>query len=538
MKKSLLTLGLLGLAGGAFAQTSTTPLRGPWTEVNPSTTNQTSASFGINNIVALSPTFAWGLAYDRGTTAPAGGGPHNTSVRSVDPTGVDFDSQGIVGSAGFQPANISVPAGVPGNTTAFCGQYSSSIVGGGTGGGGEVIRTTNSGGGWATITNPTLHFTQPAGFCNWAYAFDVNHVVTGGDPNSPSTQFEIWYTSNAAAAAATANTPTAVMWTRAQAPAPLDAEEFMLVRSYAAVGNTIWAGTDHKIGGVAAPARVLKSIDQGHTWVAQNTPLLGQVGEIAFKDQLSGICSAYDAGSNTTSLAYTTDGGTTWTLSTLPDPLSPDSVQGRFYQFGFAAIPGRGFMSFGASVETATGNPHYGVSFSPTGIDKSWKDVEKFEFAQPNATPPTLRNGFVYLSASFVADNSVPGGYRGYLAGTTRPAVSATNQGGNGGIYQVNAGARVPLGTVRSAALQAGLSVSPNPSTNGVFKLNLTDGIKAGTLLTVFDVMGRQVLSRELSATAIGSQAVSVDLSREKTGVYTLRLTTEAGIATSKLVVQ
>ena len=90
----------------------------------------------------------------------------------------------------------------------------------------------------------------------------------------------------------------------------------------------------------------------------------------------------------------------------------------------------------------------------------------------------------------------------------------------------------------RSAELQRTLSVNPNPSSNGVFQVSLNDGIKAGTTLTVFDVMGRVVLTRELNATAIGSKTFNLNLSNEKSGVYTLRVAGASGFATSKLVVE
>ena len=51
------------------------------------------------------------------------------------------------------------------------------------------------------------------------------------------------------------------------------------------------------------------------------------------------------------------------------------------------------------------------------------------------------------------------------------------------------------------------------------------------------DALGRQVQSQALSATAIGSKNVNLDLSGEKAGVYTMQVRTDAGIATQKLVI-
>lgn len=526
MKKSLLTLGLLGLAGGAFAQ-ATNPNRidGPWAEVNQTNVN-TPASYAIDQLVTLSPTFAWGIAYDGTSTVTSP--PKNSSVRVNNAAGTQFDFTSIAATAGFQPSNITVPRGVTNNTTAFCGQYGTGFT---NGGGGEVIRSTNGGASWRKISSAAM-FGNPAGFCNWVYAFDVNNVVTGGDPNPlPATgpgQFEFWYSTNAAAANTAANP---VVWTRCQnMPTPLDAEEYALVGSYTAVGDTIWAGTSHSPGMVDGPARVLRSTDKGRTWSVFNTPMTGSVPNLAFKDSRNGI--AYKPTTSGMELMWTADGGQTWFMDTdMPDPATADTLRGKLYRFGISAIPKLGYMSYGDAIPSSRLLQNRGASFSCTGHGKTWQNVDKMR-----AT---------YIGADFinVSTPSNPRAYAGYLGGFTDPATLTNPTGGTGGIYQVaTTGATAPLcitGTTKQdAELKRGMTVSPNPSANGVFQLHLTDGIKAGTMLTVFDALGRQVLSRELSATAANSKSLNVDLSKEKAGVYTLRLTTAAGIATQKLVIQ
>ena len=536
MKKSLLTLGLLSLATGAFAQT---PLLGPWTQVNLPATGfspNTAASYGIAQLVTLSPTFTWGLAFD--VTDPGMSVPRNQSVRTLNAAGTQFSFDIIAGTTGYQPANITVPKLIGGATTtstAYCGQFATGSM---NGGGGEIIRTTNGGGSWTKISNANM-FAVPDGFCNWVYAFSADTLIACGDPNSlpqgggPGI-FEFWYTNNATAARAN------IVWTRSPALSGLDATEYGLVNAYAAVGNTIWAGTSHKINGNPGAARILKSTDKGHTWTAYNTPLIGDIGNIAFKDRLHGIAYTQDL-TGLTGYATTVDGGLTWQdgFANLPDLQSAaDTARGKFYFDGVTAISNVGFVSYGEAAPNNTDDTNFGASFSVDGIatvnsagvrTSAWHDIDK-------ARPPFGNHRTIYFSASFVPYTVAndPVGYRGYLGAITDDGTLPSSVSGQGGFYQVHG----PLATKLNTELQHNLSVSPNPSNSGVFQLQLADGIKGGTMLTVFDAIGRSVLNRELSATATNAKTVQVDLSKEKAGVYTLRLTTAAGIATQKLVIE
>ncbi len=515
MKKSLLTLGLLGLSLGAFAQT--TPLTGPWVPVNQANI-QTPPSLGIAQIFTLSPTFCWALSYD-GATANS---PRNTILTPSNATGTEFNYNSVAGSANLQAANISAIS----TTLAYCAQFLAASPSNG-----EVIRTTNGGGTWRKIT-ANANFAAPAGFANWVHMFNANEGIAMGDPNPlPATGpgvFEIIRTTNASASAtnpvAGATVPT---WTRLTAglPAPLDANEYGIAGAYEALGNNLWFGTDHNDGaGNSLPSRIFRSTDRGITWAAANTPLSGQIPRLAFKDALNGI--ACHTTTTASELIRTTDGGATWAL--VPLPAGRDTLNGKFYGTDIQSIPGQGFISVGRALPSGNLISNFGVSFSPDGL--RWYDMEK-----------GVRQ---YISAGLINCATAPNSYtiQGYLGGFTARANADPNfpAGGQRGMYQIPATtcARLPLSTVRSATLQSALSVYPNPSSNGVFQVSLNDGIKAGTLLTVFDVMGRVVMSRELNATAIGSKSVNLDLSNEQSGVYTLRVSGASGFATSKLVVE
>ncbi len=509
MKNCLLLPVLLSWTPAALAQPT-----GPWVEVN--ATNVTApASFVFYQLVALSPTFAWGLAYD-GNGPTAGFNP-STSVRTSNAVGTEVAVNAVVGSVGFKPTNLAVPAGVVGNATAFCGQYS---LNGSSGRGGEVVRTTNGGNTWQQITGQA-NFAGPASFCDWVYFFDANAGLAAGDPNPvPSGgvgQFEFLYTTNASAQPA-----SAVTWARASTPAPYDRHEYPLIGSYTAVGDTLWAGTSHEVGGSPSGAsRVLRSTDRGRTWAAYAVPItLGQVQHLAFRDGRHGV--AYTRLYGATELMATADGGQTWTLQTLPNPTTADTLRGKFYGTGIAAIPGVGFVSYGAAQPGVAQRTNFGVSFSPTGLGQSWTDLDKGHHA--------------YQAAALLACGA--GGYRGYLGSTTARATSASNQGGEGGLFQVppTGCAAAPLAVAKLVAAPT-LAVWPNPSGTGRFQVQIAAGLAAGASLRVTDAVGRTVFERQLGP-ATGAVLVPVELDRCPAGLYTLCLTTAGGSTARKLVVE
>ena len=75
----------------------------------------------------------------------------------------------------------------------------------------------------------------------------------------------------------------------------------------------------------------------------------------------------------------------------------------------------------------------------------------------------------------------------------------------------------------------SGLSVYPNPVTNGVF--NITTDANAERTVTVFDVLGKQVLNVTTSET-------SINVSSLNAGVYLVQITEEGKTATKKLVIR
>jgi len=462
MKKNLLSLALL------FGLGLSVPAQAQWTLLN-TTGPQTPPDYFFSQVQAVSDQVVWSLIQENVTSSKV-----NLLTRTIN-GGTSFTLSAINGTANYSAANIHA---IDGNT-AYVAQF-------GAANGGEVVKTVNGGTSWAKSTTATQFVASQGGFADMVYFFDANNGVALGDPTNG--YFEIYTTSNAGGT-----------WTRvpsANIPAPLDANEYGLVGSYDAIGNTIWVGTIHLLDPAdqttGIPARILKSTDRGLTWTASAvTPILGAVSGIAFTDVNNGI--AYSG----TSLIATTDGGANWTTQT---------YTGNFNHFDVAAVPGTNILvSVGASVETVTAASDRGTSYS-TNNGRSWVDIER---------------GVYHPSVDFVSRTV------GFAGGLTDPT-------GAGGIYK----STTTILASRNAEVQKALSVYPNPSTSGIFNLQLASGIKAGTTVRVFDAVGRLVLNNTLNGTAVSSKETTLDLSKEKAGLYTLELRTDAGVAQQKLVIE
>ncbi|RSK34644.1 T9SS type A sorting domain-containing protein [Hymenobacter metallilatus] len=459
MKKALLSLGLFGLAAANA--------HGQWVLQN--TTNpQTPPSYFSRQIQTVSATVVWQLLQEA-----TSGSSINTFSRTTD-GGATWVFNSVNGTANYSAAGIHALDA----NTAFVAQY-------GAQGGGEIVKTTNGGTTWTKVTTAT-QFPRTAGFANWVYFFDANNGVSLGDPVGG--YFEVYTTSNGG-----------TTWTRvpqSNLPTPLDANEYGLVGSYFALGNTIWAGTTHlqdpNDPNSGLPSRILKSTDRGLTWTASPvTPLSGGISRLAFVDQNNGL--AFQGGD----LIYTTNGGATWQTR---------SYTGNFNHFDIDAVPGTStYVSVGSSVPTVTTAADYGSSYSTNG-GQTWIDIDRGRYSS---------------SVDFIS-RSV--GYAG----------AQTDNLGAGGVYKYT-------GTItanKGAQTLKGLSVYPNPSATGVFEVELTTGLKAGAQVRVFDAVGRQVYSQSLNPTAIATQRTVLDLSQEKAGLYTLELRTEAGVGQQQLVIQ
>ena len=487
MKKTLLFLGLLGAVTSAHAQGPI--VLGPWTQVNTPVSNAFAPGYVVRHVSTVSPTVAWAVAEENSATGTA-----NFFFRTNNAAGTEFDFDAITASGSnttYETANISaINANV-----AYAGKY-------GSAGGGEVLKTTNGGASWTRVSNPATMFVASAGgFLDFVHFWDANTGVAVGDPTNG--YFEIWRT-----------TDGGTTWTRlpqTSMPQVVNANEYGLVRSYFVQGNTLW------FGGASSddtdPVRVFKSTNQGLTYTASPvTTLVGSVQKLAFKDALNGIAYHVEASATAiTGLSFirTADGGATWSAIT---PVR--SAAGDFFRTDIDGVNGK-YYSVGVRFPRATPGvtADFGSSYSTDGIN--WTNIN---------TLTALVN-----EQTFQAIDVIPLGTTnavGYVGSITDPQ-------GVGGMY-ISQTAGVLA--ARNAALQNTLSVYPNPSADGVFNVNLGSTLKAGAQLTVVDALGRTVKTSTLNATQIGSKTFTLDLSTEKTGVYTLQIRTDAGIATQKLV--
>lgn len=108
-------------------------------------------------------------------------------------------------------------------------------------------------------------------------------------------------------------------------------------------------------------------------------------------------------------------------------------------------------------------------------------------------------------------------------------AIGATSTYGVGGTWRFDNVTVTGNSLSTNQNAISGLSVYPNPVKNGVFYIN-TDA-NAERTVTVFDVLGKQVLNTTTSQSAINVSGLNP-------GVYMVKITEEGNSATRKLVIE
>ena len=177
----------------------------------------------------------------------------------------------------------------------------------GTGTASRIYKTTDGGNSW------TLQFQNenPKAFLDAMSFWDEQHGLVFGD--SIDGKFDILLTENGGK-----------LWSRiepSRLPTALANEG-----AFAASGTNIalfgkthaWIGT-----GAAGKARVLRTSDRGRTWQISDTPLAAGpstgIFSIAFRQEKNGVIVGGDytkEGEAQNNLAFTSDGGATWSLAT------------------------------------------------------------------------------------------------------------------------------------------------------------------------------------------------------------------------------
>ncbi|WP_201983229.1 T9SS type A sorting domain-containing protein [Hymenobacter rubidus] len=149
------------------------------------------------------------------------------------------------------------------------------------------------------------------------------------------------------------------------------------------------------------------------------------------------------------------------------------------------------------------------------------------QYLTSTATSYTLASfPITYNSATTAAPDSA---HLVFVSGTAANITTGTT------VYidDINLGNAVTA--TRNPALNAALSVAPNPSPNGVFTLSSTEPALLGAPYTVTDALGR-VVAQGASVAATATR--QLELPTVPAGLYTLQLRTAQGIVTRKLVVQ
>jgi len=289
-------------------------------------------SVGINNIQAVDQNILWATGYDG-----SGGAVDLQVFTRTNDGGATWTAGEILDYPSYGVAMIF---GVN-YTTAWVPLYEA------TSGGGVLLKTTDGGATWTPQT--TAAFTAPNGFPNVVHFWSETEGFCFGDPNGG--YMEIYTT-----------TDGGDNWVRvpqANIPANLSSE-YGLTNCYSVVDNTIWFGT--------TKGRVYKSIDKGLNWtVSTVTSSWSNIFvDVDFISATHGI--AHHRGNGTATLPAdgskyeTFDGGTTWSLVTQTGPL---------YTNDFAFVPGLP----NTMVATGSESGNSGVAYSPDG-GHTWTDFD------------------------------------------------------------------------------------------------------------------------------------------------------------------
>ncbi len=323
MKKVLLSLSLVTLSLGAYAQYSWSPQG-----------TKLATSFGVNELSIVNPTTAWLTAYDG-----SGAGTYPKVVSKTTDGGTTWTATTITGPVAA--ALVGDIAALDANT-AFI--VTAPVTGTAANG---IWKTTNGGTSW---TKQTAYST--ASFANVIHFWDANEGFSAGDPtgSGANAKFEILRTTNGG------TTWTAV----ASAPAPVGGIEYGLTGVKYVLGNNIWLGT--------TKGRILRSSDKGVTWTANSTPALdfgggasgggvdGSSAKIAFRDANNGLLIAIDNSIDAV-LYDTADGGSTW---------EPVDATGTWFFGDITYVPGtqNTYVSTGINSTATQGT---GSSFTADG---------------------------------------------------------------------------------------------------------------------------------------------------------------------------
>jgi photosystem II stability/assembly factor-like uncharacterized protein len=348
-----------------------------------------------------------------------------------------------------------------------------------TGNKGAVHQTTNGGTTWTNVT-PAGSYTNNASFVNLVCFVTPSIGIIQGDP--VGNEFEIWRT-----------TDGGISWTKvpgANIPNPASASEYGTVNIYTKYGsNDIWFGTNAN--------RIFHSNDGGLNWTvsAALTSTIGTavgIDDLAFTDANNGLVTAWFGSPSTLTLWSTNDGGVTFTQIPTIDP--------NYGRNDVCAIAG---TSWYASCGAASTNTVISYSFDNGTTWNSWGG-----------------SGIQYLYLDFFDNINA-------WAGSFSSQVTI----GLEGIFKYSG---TPLGVVNNASIPLAINMYPNPS-NGIITINMPPA-KEGAVITVFDVLGKQVYSHNLKTA--GFEEFKLNLQHLGKGIYSINIAKGNEMSTQKVIIE
>lgn len=343
----------------------------------------------------------------------------------------------------------------------------------------QVLKTTDGG-----LTWDSLHVGMTI-WINFVHAFDAEHIVAMGDPDSEG--WQVFITADGG-----------ISWERINPfLLPDDPGEFGPVNTYSVDGDQIWFST--------SKGRVFHSEDKGENWEFNGTPV--QSGPtypdcIACRD--GGTCiesfTKYTNNADTTSyhrayLYRTNNSGSTWD--------SLDLGNNQYCVAGMQYIPG----SDGVLIASFRHNNFEGPFYTRISYDDgdNWITVDStarvyhFDFIDPD---------------------------HGY-------ATEYENDGLPTEIYRFDGSPL--LGLFKPGSLDMECSLFPNPATDHVV-LEMKVGELDNFWILLHDAQGN--LLQKLSFAGVNEIRESMDISGLSAGLYTLTLSNSKGSFTKKLVKQ
>ena len=186
---------------------------------------------------------------------------------------------------------------------------------------------------------------------------------------------------------------------------------------------------------------------------------------------------------------------------------------------------GTGIRTYSVRSSADTYAANLPASINPANTNLSVQTSDIF-FWNLDATTSQQSGSTITLSGTDFTNSTTAKTFRFY-------AWNAEGTGGTFGIDTVMLNGSVTGATaITSHSQESSISVYPNPSTNGVFTVN-TGNLTGKTVVTVYNIIGKVVFSKELDATAKST----IDLSNEANGSYFVHIKNNIENSTKKITI-